>query len=266
MFIDELNPYILVVDIGNTNIVCAVFQAGKILKQIRLNSDDALAVDAYYSLISRELADFSVSDISYIGIASVVPKISTIFTSMFEQYTKAQVFEIDALKELSLGYELEDRAAIGADLVANAIAAHRLYDKDCIVIDMGTSTTIQLVSKVGVYMGVIIAPGLKSSAESLVARAARLSLSDLSLPTVLLGKNTKDSMMSGIVGGHLRMIESTVWEICKEYYEQAPFKVILTGGLANLILPILPHGYIFEPALTLKGLYFAVMELIQIPQ
>ena len=128
---------------------------------------------------------------------------------------------------------------------------------NCIVVDMGTSTTFQLVSKDAVYKGLIIAPGLRSSGDTLIQKAARLQDIELTNPTKLLGLNTKESMLSGIVGSHIRMIESTVWEICKEYHEMAPFKVIITGGLAALIEPLIPHGYAYEPDLTLKGLNYA---------
>lgn len=263
MFKNSENIYSMIVDIGNTDIVCALFEEENIILKHRLKTDLTMDISTYHSLILRGLADYDLPQIRHIGLGSVVPEITLLMRDMFAQYYNAEVYEIDGLSELSLSYEIESRKAAGADLVANALAANKIYQMNCIVVDMGTSTTFQLVSKDAVYKGLIIAPGLKSSGDTLIQKAARLQDIELTNPTKLLGLNTKESMLSGIVGSHIRMIESTVWEICKEYHEMAPFKVIITGGLAALIEPLIPHGYAYEPDLTLKGLNYALAELIE---
>lgn len=263
MFKISDNTYSIIVDIGNTDIVCALFEAENIVFKCRLKSDLTMDISTYHSLIIRQMADYDLSSVRHIGLGSVVPKMTSLLKEMFAIYFKAKVFEIDGLSDLSLSYEIESRAASGADLVANALAAYKIYQKNCIVVDMGTSTTIQLVTQDAVYKGLIIAPGLKSAADSLIQKAARLEEIELKTPTKLLGQNTIESMLSGIVGGHIRMIENTVWEICKEYHEMSPFKVVVTGGLAALIEPAMPHGYVYDPDFTLKGLHYALMELLE---
>lgn len=253
----------MVVDIGNTDIVCALLEAESIIFKCRLKTDLKMDISTYHSLILAEMAEYDLSLIRHIGLGSVVPTMTSLFKEMFTIHFKAEVFEIDGLSDLSLSYEIESRAASGADLVANALAAYKIYQKNCIVVDMGTSTTIQLVTQDAVYKGLIIAPGLKSSGDSLIRKAARLEDIELKVPSKLLGQNTVESMLSGIVGGHIRMIESTVWDICKEYHEMSPFKVVVTGGLAALIEPAMPHGYVYDPDLTLKGLHYALLELTQ---
>ena len=148
-------------------------------------------------------------------------------------------------------------ASIGADLVANALAAWKLYPGNNLIIDLGTATTIQLVSCQGLYAGVAIAAGLQSSADTLAQKAARLSEQKLESPQELLANNTRAAMLSGLMYGHAFMLERYIQKTKELYPAYSPFQVILTGGLSPVLAPLLKHIDVIDKELTLKGLRIA---------
>ncbi|MDD3535984.1 MAG: type III pantothenate kinase [Candidatus Cloacimonetes bacterium] len=250
---------ILVMDIGNSSIVCAVFQEAKIIDSFRVPAvHTASSEECYQSFLE---SGGSKSRFASVAIASVVPNLSSIYCQIFREKYQIKCVEIDALSPIGLDYLAPDRAAIGADLVANAFAAWKLYAANCIVIDAGTATTLQLITEKGLYAGVAIMPGLKSSADSLFAKAARLQAIELKLPSKLLGNNTTDALQSGIIRGHAFAIRAFVEQIQLEYAELQPLKLILCGGLADLLQPLLPKDFILDTSLTLKGIHLAYITL-----
>lgn len=253
-FSSELSP-ILVMDIGNSSIVCAVFQEARLVHSFRMPAvRTANSEECYQSFLDCGGDQYQFASVA---IASVVPSLSESFRRVFLEKYQISVVEIDALSPLGLEYLAKDRAAIGADLVVNAFAAWKLYAANCIIIDAGTATTLQLVTDKGLYAGVAIMPGLKSSAESLFSKAARLKEIELKLPVKLLGNNTTESLQSGIIRGHAFAISAFVEQIRLDYPEYPALKVILSGGLAELLQPLLPQDYILDAALTLKGIHLA---------
>lgn len=132
------------------------------------------------------------------------------------------------------------------------------------MIDLGTATKIQLVNSSGFYEAAAIIPGLATSAKCLTDKAARLSDLELRFPDSLLGSNTTDALLSGIVWGHCLMLEAYIAQIKQEYPEKAPLKVVLTGGLANLVSQGIKNIDIVDPFVTLQGLYLAGLELCEL--
>lgn len=257
-FSSKTSP-VLVMDIGNSSIVCAVFVGADIIHSFRFAAvHTANSEECYQSF--RESAG-TACRFDSVAIASVVPSLTGSFSQVFQEKYCVKCVEIDALQNLGLEYLAADKAAIGADLVANAFGAWKLYAANCIVIDAGTATTLQLVTAKGLYAGVAIMPGIKSSAESLFAKAARLSAIELVLPGKLLGNNTTESLQSGIIRGHALAIQAFVDKIKQEYPEYHPIQVILCGGLAMLLQPLLPEDYILDTNLTLKGIHLAFLAL-----
>lgn len=252
---------VLVVDIGNTNIVCAIYQQGNAVWTSSLQSQRERTSDEYYSLLSGLLRDISLIDIPYVALGSVVPELSRIWKHLISKYTKADVYEINGLSSLGFTYKSTNPETVGADLVANAYAAWKKHEHNSIVIDLGTATTIQVVSSKGVFEGAVIAPGIKTAASSLWVKAAQLHELELKTPPTLLGRNTHDAVLSGVIHGHALMLEGFINKLKLQYFDYAPLYTILCGGLATLVQPLIASIDIVDKSLTLDGFYLAFNQL-----
>lgn len=252
---------VLVVDIGNTNIVCAVFRKGEIIWTSRFQTQRDRTSDEYYSLLSGLMDVISPKDIPLVAFGSVVPELSRIWKHLISKYMKAQVYDINGTSPLGMKSKAQYPQSVGADLIANAYGAWKKYGQSAIIVDLGTATTIQLVSAKGVFEGAIIAPGMKTGAANLFNKAAQLHELELVSPTSLLGNNTHDAVLSGIVNGHALMVDSFVNKLKLQYFDLAPITTILCGGLAGLIMPMVSSADILDKNLTLEGFYMALNTL-----
>ncbi len=258
MHTDRTDELMLVVDIGNTNIVCGIYIGKTMAWHARLQSSSKRTADEYYSLLASLWNNhYDVSRIEYVTMASVVPELTRIWQHLFQKYLHAQVMEINGYSPLGLTFRTTDPGFIGADLIINAFSAVHKYRTNCIVCDLGTATTIQLVTASGEFYGTIIAPGLRTSASFLFEKAALLSEIELTIPGFLLGTNTRDALLSGIVSGHAHMIQTFIINIRNEHPELAPITAIATGGITDLIKPLTPALDIVDKTLTLDGLNLA---------
>ena len=253
----------LVVDIGNTNILCAIVVQDEVISRFRFESNRNLSVEDYHSQLRQKMRGFPLAGFKYACIGSVVPLLTEIFIKLLQDYSRTKVFQINGLSDIGLRYLLEDPSVVGPDLVANAFAAWKKYETSTIVVDMGTATTIQLIDKDGLYAGVIIAPGIKTAASHLFDKAALLSNVELEAPKQLMGNSTKEALLSGILTGHAMMLRGFITEIKVNYPMYAPFKIILTGGLAPVIAPMCVADYVVDQNLTIDGLNLAMKTLIQ---
>jgi type III pantothenate kinase len=235
---------ILVVDIGNTNIVCGIYENDKL------------------TWFAPLLGDYSLKSIHYVAIGSVVPELSRIWIHLFQKYSSARIVDIKATSPLGLTYMVDNPSFIGADLVANAYGAWKKYHTNCIIVDLGTATTVQVVSASGLFIGAAIAPGLRTGASFLFEKAALLSEVELSSPPHVLGTNTHDALLSGIVSGHAIMIEGFINRIRMQYPELEPIKTIITGGISELLKPLVSNIDCLDKTLTLDGLHMAVKHLL----
>lgn len=247
----------LVVDIGNTNITCGIYQSDQMTWFARFHSSHSRTADEHYSLLKPLLSGLSVESISSIAMASVVPELTRIWQHLFQKYLQAGVWELTALSVPGLSYKVPDPSFIGADLIANAYGAWRKYGTSCLILDLGTATKVQLVSAEGCFEGTAIAPGLKTGADQLFEKAALLSPIELTAPAVLLGTNTRDALLSGIVQGHAFMLENYVRQVKLHYFDHKDMRVILTGGIADLVKPLVPAADIVDKSLTLDGIHLA---------
>jgi len=254
----------LVVDIGNTNIVCGIYYQDSLIWHARFRTDRQRTADEYYALlISLKDNTWGAAKISHIIIASVVPDLTRMWQHLFRKYFSQDAIILNAYSPIGLTYVVDDPGFIGADLVANAFAAWKKYQSNSIIIDFGTATTLQMVTSEGKFLGAIIAPGMKAAASELFEKAALLSEIELTSPPVLLGTTTSDAMLSGIVKGHALMIESFIGELEKSYQSYIPFKVIITGGVSDLLAPFIPSVSIIDRTLTIEGIYLASIILIE---
>ncbi len=247
----------LVIDIGNTNIACGIYQGDSMTWFARFFSSRNRTADEYYSLLRPLLGENRPETIQLVAMASVVPELTRIWQHLLQKYFEAEILEINACSELGLSCRVADPACIGADLIANAFGAWLKYRRNCIVVDLGTATTIQFITAQGGFEGVAIAPGLKTSADHLFEQAALLPQIELIPPQTLLGTNTRDALLSGIIQGHAFMLEAYIQRVKLHYFDKPDIYTVLTGGIAELVKPLIPSIDTVDKTLTLDGIYLA---------
>jgi len=249
--------YILVFDIGNTNIVGGVYEDGLLKCTLRLSSDLKKTADEYFVLVNSicENQGVNINCMDKIVLSSVVPSLTRCFEHMFQRYFKCGYIIVNGYSQLGLTYSVNDPGFIGADLIVNAYSAWKKYQTNCIICDMGTATTIQLVSQEGHFWGTSILPGLVTGAVNLFEKAALLSDIQLEKPTKILGTTTKEALLSGIVYGHAFLLDRFITEIKATYFQIENIKTIATGGISALVCEHTQNVDVIDKTLTLDGLY-----------
>ncbi len=226
---------LLAIDIGNTNIAFGVFDGETLRATWSVATDINKTADEYavllLNLLPRE--DLALSDIDHVSIACVVPPLLTIFEELSQRYFKIPPLIVGPGVKTGVSICTDNPREVGADRVVNTAAAHHLYGGPLIVIDFGTATTLDAVSKEGDYLGGAIAPGIGIAAEALFERASKLPRVELIPPQHAIGKNTVTTMQSGIIFGYVGLIEGLVTRIKQELGGEA--YVVATGGLAEVI-------------------------------
>lgn len=245
---------LLAIDIGNTETNWGVFE-GDILKA-RWSSATVInrTVDEYRILLNHLLADRGINprQIKNAAMCSVVPPLTGIFGEMLLPATGCQPLIVGAGIKTGIRIRMDNPREVGADRIVNAVAAHALYSGAVIVIDMGTTTTFDVISPEGDYLGGAIAPGLKTGIEALYSRTAVLPRVELSKPDRAIGTNTAAAMCSGLVYGHAAMVEGLVKRIKNELNHDVT--VVATGGLSPVIEQETSSIDIIDTDLTLTGL------------
>ena len=248
---------LLLIDCGNTNIVFAIAKNDRIIKKWRINTDPKRTADEYYVWLIKllEIENINLLSISDCIIASVVPDALFSLLNFNKEYLKIEPFIVGE-NNLKIGIDIniDNPSEAGADRIVNAVAVKKFYNKPSIVIDFGTATTFDIVSKSGSYEGGIIAPGVNLSLEALYMAASRLPRIkvDNDKNINIVGKNTKDSMYSGIYWGYISLIEGLVKRINEE--KNFNYYVIATGGLSNLFSKNCSIIEKVDNELTLNGL------------
>ncbi len=263
----------LVVDIGNSHTVTGMYQNNELIGQWRLNSNakstaDELAI-RYQTLFA--MAGIQKEKIKGIVIASVVPILQSAWVSCcrkhFSDHLEHDLFvvKVDKIKEL-ITVLLNNPGEVGADRLVNAIAAWNLNKCKQVVIDFGTAITFDCVTEKCEYIGGAILPGIAISLEALANKTANLPHIDVSdPPPSVIGKSTVQAMKSGILYGYGGMIDGLVQGIKKEMLAtpKEEFKVVATGGMAQLIAPYATSIDLIEPMLTLQGLQIIYNRVVQ---
>jgi type III pantothenate kinase len=245
---------LLAIDIGNTETTMGVFEgelkkaAFQMTTSIHRTADES-AVLLLSILKNRGL---EASDITEVALCSVVPPLTLIFDDMIKRYFNVSPLIVAAGIKTGIRICMDNPKEVGADRIVDAVAAHHLYGGPVIIVDMGTATTFEIVSKNGDYLGGAIAPGMLSSAEALFQRAAMLPRIDLTAPNKVIGTNTIDAMKSGVVYGYVGLVESMVQRMQKEIGIKA--RVVATGGFSSLIARETKVIDEVNPDLTLIGL------------
>ena len=245
---------LLAVDIGNTNVTVGVFDGEKLKVTWRIASDVHRMPDEYASVLLNllPLEKISAGSVRGAALCSVVPSLEVTFISLLERYFGTTPLVVGAGVKTGVNIAMENPREVGADRVVNAAAAHRLYGGPVIVIDFGTATTFDAVSREGDYLGGAIAPGIEIAAEALFLRTAKLPQVELTRPKNAIGRNTVSAMQSGIIFGYIGLVEGIVARIRQELGGKA--RTVATGGYAKIIARETPDIEIVNPDLTLVGL------------
>lgn len=246
---------LLGIEIGNTNTLFGLFAADDMLHSTyRLSTSRDRMPDEWYALLSPLIGPIllSLGSIDGVIISSVVPGVTPWMIDMVERWLHLTPIVVTNDLDLGLTLDVDEPGKLGADRIVDCIAAIDRYGAPVIVVDVGTATTIDVIGSDGAYKGGAIAAGVSTSLEALAGNAAQLFNVELYAPESLIGKTTSDQLRSGIVAGHLAMIEGLISKMREEIKEDAP--AILTGGLARLFDGRTAFFDHVDPNLTLSGL------------
>jgi type III pantothenate kinase len=247
-----MSSNILVVDVGNTNVVLGVYSDDKLVNSWRLATARDRTADEY-GIFTKQLVHGSYSGpLDGAIVASVVPPLNTSVAWMINHYFGVDPLFVEPGVKTGIAIHVDNPQEVGADRIVNCVAAHEEFGGPTVIVDFGTATTFDLVTADAKYIGGVIAPGLNISAEALFARAARLTRVDIRRPPSVVGTNTVVNMQSGLYFGYLSLVDGLIARIKKEI--RGVKKVVATGGLATLFADESEHIDVIDPELTLKGL------------
>lgn len=245
---------LLVMDVGNTHIVIGVYKEEKLSRQWRLHTNQKATEDEYAILLRNLLYEEGLypADITGFAISSVVPPVTSTMQKLAEKYYEHTPLILGPGVESGLINLCDHPNELGADRIANAIAAIEQYGAPLIIVDFGTATTFCVIDEEGRYCGGAIAPGVNIAAEALYEAASKLTRVEIKRPPSVIATNTTEAVQSGIYFGYVGLIDGIISRI-KEKMETKP-KVVATGGVAKLIC--VETSFIDEvnPFLTLEGL------------
>lgn len=245
----------LAIDIGNTTTMIGFFDGQELKGSFRVASSHAVTSDECGILI-RQLLEFHAGNdktVRKIGISSVVPTLTQIYISMSQKYFNLEPLLLSYRTELGFKILYDDPRQVGADRLANAVAARKLYGYPAVIVDLGTATTFDIIDKDGNYAGGLISPGVWTSAANLFRKAARLFPVKLEKPDKLIGTDTANSIKSGIYYGFIGQIDYLTKRI-KNEMKYPTLKVIATGGYSDIFAKDSEVIQTVDAGLTLKGL------------
>jgi type III pantothenate kinase len=245
---------LLTIDIGNTNITLGLYEGKTLGPRWRLATAYDHMPDEYglQLLGLLEHVGHRPEDITGICLASVVPPITSKIVEACRRYINREPLVVDAGVKTGVRVRYEDPHAVGADRIVDAVAVIHLYGTPACVVDFGTATTFDAISKNGDYLGGAIAPGIAIAADALFQRTAKLPRVDIQKPPSAIGRNTVHSMQSGLVYGYVGLVEGMVARFRQELGDD--LKVIATGGLADILAHETKVIQVVAPWLTLDGL------------
>lgn len=249
---------ILTIDIGNTHTVIGIFNGNKLLGDWRVTSFVTRTEDEFGALVKQFCADSKIplKKIHSVGIASVVPNLTDVCVKMSQKYFMIEPVVISSDLDLGIKILYEDPKAVGADRLCNAVAGYVKHRGPLVIVDFGTATTFDVISKTGEYLGGVITAGVETTSGELHRRAAKLPKIDLKFPANVIGKSTVESMQSGIMYGALDSMETMIRRISKELDDYPT--VIATGGFSEMMKKNSKVINKHEPTLVLDGIRIIV--------
>ena len=246
---------LLAIDLGNTNIKYGVFDGDKLVASFRVSSRISRTADEYGSVLVGLLSDKDIkkSDIDGIIFSSVIPALNYTICHMCEYFFGISPIMVGPGIKTGLNIKAENPREVGADIIVNSVSAFNKYGGPIVVIDFGTATTFDVITEKCELLGVVIAPGIKTSLEGLATKTAQLPMVELDAPKTVIGRNTKHCMQSGIIFGFAGLVENILKRIKKELGLDE-IKVVATGGLGEIIAKEVKLINLIDRTLTLDGL------------
>ena len=245
---------ILAIDIGNTNIVLGGLRGEEIVFEARMATDVHKTSDQYCAELKILLTLYDVDPRAVEGsiVSSVVPQLLNSIRSAIAKLTGKACLVVGPGIKTGLNIRMENPAEVGSDLIVAAVAAIAEYGKPLLLVDMGTATTITAVDQTGAFVGGCICPGVRISMDALFGRTAQLPGISLQAPKCAIGKNTRDSMCSGIMYGAASMLDGLLDRMVAEL--GTPVTVVATGGISRFVTPLCRRDIVCDPSLMLKGM------------
>lgn len=245
---------LLTIDAGNTNTVFGVHAGSELRAHWRLTTRREQTADEYGILVRNLFAASGIDPAAIAGVAlaSVVPPLTSVLVALARQYLAQEPLVVEPGVKTGMPILYDPPGDVGADRIVNGVAAFAQFGGPVIVVDFGTATTLDVVTKRGEYAGGVIVPGVGISADALFQRAARLPRVEVRNPGRVVGRTTVGSIQAGLYFGYAAMVEGLIARIRAELGEQA--RVVATGGLAETLAAELPSIECVDPVLTLNGL------------
>lgn len=248
---------LLVIDVGNSNIVFGVYRGRELIYDWRISTAKEKTSDEY-GLTFEQIFKYHgicIDDISDIIISSVVPNLMHTLPNMSRKYFKKEPIVIGPGVRTGMNILYDNPKEVGADRIVNSVAAYEKYGGPAIIVDIGTAITFDVVNKKGDYLGGVICPGIRISADALFMRTAKLPKVEIVKPDRVIGKSTNESIQSGMVHGFIGMIDYIIEKIVEETgLDLSEFKIIGTGGFSQLITNESKYIQKTDKLLTLEGL------------
>lgn len=246
---------LLAMDVGNTNIKIGLYDGKKLLASWRMSSSSKSTADEYGTILINlfAISGFQISDVDGIIISSVMPSLNYTLEHMCRFYFKHEPLMIGSGIKTGINIKYDNPKELGADRIVNSVAAVNIYSPPIIVVDFGTATTFSAVNSKREFIGGVICPGIKLTADALVTTTAKLPKIELQKPETVIGRTTVKNMQSGIVYGFAGMVDYLLKRIKAEMNEQN-VRVVATGGLSELIAGEVKSIDVVDRTLTLEGL------------
>jgi type III pantothenate kinase len=251
---------VLTFDVGNSETTLGLFDGETLRAHWRLTTDVPRTSDELGALLRGFLAgaDVALGEVDGVAIGSVVPRVTQPLAEACRDWLQVRRVEVlDATSPLPITLAVDEPRTVGADRIINTLVASRRYGRDAIVVDLGTATTFDCITKDAVFLGGVIAPGVRTSAETLFRRTSKLPATELVAPARTIGRNTEECIRSGVMFGAAESIDGVVRRIMAEWPGTERPMVIGTGGLAELFAPLCTCFDVVDPYLTLRGLALA---------
>jgi type III pantothenate kinase len=254
---------LLALDIGNTEITVGLFRGRDLEAHWRLTTNPDRTPDEWGSAIGGFLVQsgHSPNEVRVVCLASVAPHVTQSVVEGIALVTGCTGVTIDARTPLPVILDVDEPLTVGADRIVNVMAAVELFQADSIVVDFGTATTFDCVTAEARFLGGAIMPGLRTSADQLTRRAAKLPATELRAPSRVIGRRTEECIQAGVLYGAADAVDGMVRRIFNEWPGSSRPRVVATGGLAPVVTPLSSTIELTDPDLTLRGLRIAAGHL-----
>ncbi len=248
---------LLVIDVGNTNIVFGIYKERELLYNWRIATDKDRTSDEYGLLFEQIVKYHGLNhkEIKDVILSSVVPPLMYTLSAMCKRYFGLEPIVVGPGVKTGMDIKYDNPKEVGADRIVNGVAGYEKYGGPLIIVDFGTAITFDAISKEGDYLGGVIAPGIKISSEALFLRTAKLPKVEIAKPDKVIGKNTVNSIQSGFIYGYIGLVDYILERMISEMSEDGTkVNIVATGGFGNLIANESKYIKKIDGLLTLDGL------------